>query len=505
MRVKDSIIKKRWIKVVVALLAAVILVLLVSKIFPVKQIEKNASVSSFSDNLDDQIPSIIKAYDIPGVSLAVIKEGKTVLVKAYGYKDAESLKELKPDDYMRVESISKSVTSWGIMKLYEQGEIDIDKPVKDYISSWEFPPSPNPADKVTIRQLLTHTSGLGIGDFLARYSPEESKPTLKETLTDGVKFINEPGKSFYYSNVGYNLMELVIEEVTQRDFAQYMESEVLLPLGMFDSSYNFKKELHSQMPKGHNLKGDIIEPYVYSYKASGGLTATVEDIATFVSAGMIGFRDEQNVISDESIELTRTPAVNSLGIYSLVYDSYGFGCYIETLPDGSIAIGHGGQGAGWMTHYQAVPETGDGIVILTNSQRSWPLISYIISDWTKWSGLPQMSMERIRIGIIVSWAFIGLVWFVCILNILKVLEGISLKKRFFTIKKMSAKTVLKLVAAGAICIVLIWLAQQDYLFISSVLPITSVWLFISGYIIAFLIGLNALVPQKKLSNTAAQS
>lgn len=490
------ILTKWWLKIAVSLITAALFVLLVCTVFPVKQIEHNDSLSHFTEHLDRRIPTLIEAYDIPGVSLAIVDEGKVVWTKAYGYADVKAGKKMSSNDYMRVESISKSVTAWGVMKLEEQGKIDLYTPISHYLSSWELPESPYNEEQITIKQLLSHTSGMYIGDFLARYNPKEKRPTLEETLTKEAILINEPGMKFSYSNVGYNLLELMIEQVTKMDFAEYMSSEVLLPLGMKNSSYDWNKEF-SQMPKGYNLKGEVIEPYVYSYKASGGLTATVEDIGLFVSSQMQEYNSSIEVLNNQSITEIRTSTVDKLGLYSLVFDTYGYGCYIENLPDGKKAIAHGGQGAGWMTHYHAVPQTGDGIVILTNSQRSWPFISYMLCDWSKWCGLPSLGMERIYVGIIASWVFMGLVWFICLIQLWRIIEGYVVKTRRFTLSaRWSVLRIVKIILAAVICIALLWCMGQDYLFVSSVLPIVSGWLCVSGFIIAGVLILSALFPKQ---------
>jgi CubicO group peptidase (beta-lactamase class C family) len=245
----------------------------------------------------------------------------------------------------------------------------------------------------------------------ASYAPEEKMPTLKEYLSKEAVLKQEPGLSFSYSNVGFNLLELMIEEVTGRDFAEYMEEEVLISLGMKNSSFNWNKKWEPAVPNGYDLKGNPIPVYVYPDKAAGNLFATVKDIATFITAGMTDF-SKQKVLNSQSINKLYSPVVDLSGEYGLAFDSYGLGHFIEKLSNGNKAVSHGGQGSGWMTHFHFLPETGDGIVILTNSQRSWPVFSYILSDWAEWSGISSVGMEQIIRGQKVLWIFIGLFLFI---------------------------------------------------------------------------------------------
>ena len=102
-----------------------------------------------------------------------------------------------------------------------------------------------------------------------------------------------PGKGFSYSNVGYNLLELIIEEVTERDFAEYMKNEILYPLGMYHSDFEWSEEALASAPLGYTLEGKPISPYRYPERSSGGLIASAEDIARFCIAEMSDFLNTQ--------------------------------------------------------------------------------------------------------------------------------------------------------------------------------------------------------------------
>ena len=91
-----------------------------------------------------------------------------------------------------------------------------------------------------------------------------------------------------------------------------------------------------------------------------------------------------------------------------LFDAYGCGHYLETLPNGVLSVSHAGQGSSIITHFQAVPTTGDGLVILTNSQRSWPFIAYLLRDWARWRAFPSVGMEKILWG---NWGLAGIAAF----------------------------------------------------------------------------------------------
>jgi CubicO group peptidase (beta-lactamase class C family) len=307
--------------------------------------QSRQTLDTFSNYLDGRINRLMNHYGVPGVSIALVHYGKLVWSAAYGYADLERDRKMSVNTVYRVESISKSVTAWGIMKLVEQGLIDLDEPVQQYLSSWELPESKYSEQMVTVRRLLSHSAGMPLGSIgeELEYAPQSDLPSSRDYLTHEAQVIREPGSGFLYSNVGFNLLELLIEEVTGRDFKEYMAEEVLIPLGMHNSSFAWNEKLHVLMARGYDLKGKPVPPYVYPVNASGGLLAPVEDIARFVSAGMTGSYYSADVLLEEgSILQIHTREVDIPGIYGFVADSYGFGHFIETLSDGRQAIWHGG-------------------------------------------------------------------------------------------------------------------------------------------------------------------
>lgn len=494
-----------WFKVLISLVVSFIIVISASKLYAVKGVKEQTSLDEFTSYLDERIPALMNDYGIPGVSISLVHKGRTTWSNAYGYADLESGRKMTVDTYCRVESISKSVTAWGVMKLVEQGKIDLDKPVKQYINDWELPESQFSGETITVRQLLTHTAGMPLGDIFERFSPMEKVPSLKESLSKHAILMQEPGLSFSYSNTGYDLLELLIEEVTGRDFAEYMEKEVLTPIGMHRSSFVWSERLEPGVPVGYDVNGNPVPVYVYPEKASGGLLACVEDIAAFISAGMPGYLYSGNeVLTPEYINLLYTPSVSKIDIYGLVFDSYGMGYYTETLPDGMQAVVNGGQGGGCMTEFYSVPKTGDGIVILTNSQRSWPFFGYILNDWAEWSGLTSVGMGKIIWAQGALWTLIGLILFFILLKAWGLVQGIvSCGRRFAPLSKQFRYLRLLQMAIFLVLVSgIIWCASQKYLFISSVFPTASSWLGISILGIAVILLFSALFPKIEDKNRA---
>ncbi len=486
---------KLRIGIPVIVIAAIISTFTVFGLNPIRgTVQPFAPSDKFIEHLDVRIHELMALYRIPGSSIALVKEGQIIWTNAYGYADQENGIKMTTDTPMRVQSISKPVTAWGIMRLVEQGKIDLDAPVVEYLKSWQFPEANISAETVSVRQLLSHTAGLPLGDVFTIYSPKEARPSLEEKLTQEAVLMREPGTTFSYSNTGYNLLELLIEEITGQDFAEYMERQILTPLGMSHSTFLWSEEVDPAVSVGYDLNGRPVPVYVYPEKASGGLFSTAKDIALFAIAGMPVF--SQQILSPGSIETMYMAESSEIGIYSLVFDGYGLGHYMERLPIGKRAVSHGGQGTGIMTHFHAVPETGDAMVILTNSQRSWPFISYILRDWGKWNGFPSLGMGRIIWGKYGLWAVIGVIWSVVLLQGIQLAVGIvggwrkvvRLRDRFRPIH------ILQLSAAFALTGGLYWCVSREYLFLTSVFPRASMSLAISVAALALILLLSALLP-----------
>ncbi len=454
-------------------------------------------LEAFTAYLDERVPALMGRYNIPGASIALVRGGELVWSNAYGYANLEAKRPMTVYSVCRAESISKSVTAWGVMKLVEQGSIELDVPVQQYLRDWHLPASEFDERAVTARMLLSASAGMPLGEIgrTAEYAPRSEMPSLRDYLAGEARLIQQPGSGYGYSNVGYNLLELLVEEVTGRDFAEYMESEVLHPLGMTAASFVWDESFAPLVPNGHEWNGAPVSPYVYPARASGGLFASVEDIARFVSGGMTGrYYTDRGVLSQDSLRQMYAPQVEVSGVYRFVSESYGFGHFIETIPNGQKAVWHGGQGHGWMTHFHLIPESGDGIVILTNSQRSWPLIAELLSDWMRWNGLGSVKFSRIVCATTVSWIITGLVALL-VLTLTVHLAGdvLSGTLRFapFVAESMRAR-LFKAAMGISVMAFLGWRTSQPYLFETSIFPTSAGWAGLSFLALSMVLIISAL-------------
>jgi CubicO group peptidase (beta-lactamase class C family) len=434
--------------------------------------------------LTDRVPRLMERLGVPGLVVVVLAEGKVAWARAFGSAEPAAAEPLSLASIVRVESISKPVTAWGVLRLVEKGRVALDDPVRDHLTRWTPPPGTPP---ITVGQLLSHTGGVGLGDYSARYPPEGARPSLPESLEREFEMGAAPGTGFRYSDTGFNLLQLLVEDVTGTPFATWMDREVLGPLGMHDATFRWTTEVARRLPAGHTLQGDPVAPYVYPGQGSGGLFATAHDLARFAAAGMEPpWRVPQSVLTDASIRRLQAERVRVGGLYGLVADGYGLGHFTERLSDGRRAVWHGGQGYGWMTHLHLVPATGDALVLLANSQRAWPLFAHVLRAWSGSLGVAPVGMARLTLAAPLAWGVILLL----VLGAVGVGMG-ALRRR----RVPGARSRLRPVrlAWGVVLLATVgWCATRDYLFLFSVLPGTARWLGVAGTLLGVALVFSAL-------------
>jgi CubicO group peptidase (beta-lactamase class C family) len=409
--------------------------------------------------LSDIVAARMDRDGVPGVVVTLIEDGRATWTGAFGLADPEARRPMTPDAVFRGESVSKPVTAWAAMVLAEAGRLDLDAPASDCLTRWRPPPG---TPSFTARQLLSQTAGLGLGDFAARYPPGGDRPDLPTHIAQDFAMIGPPGARFAYSDTGFNLLELMIEDCAGEDFATFAAREIFAPLGMVTATYDWPGP---GMPVGHDLRGFPVAPYVYPGRGSGGLFASAADIARLAEASLLP--EAQTVLSAGAVGMLHQPAARVGGLFGLAADGYALGHFTETLSDGRAAVWHGGQGYGWMTHLHLVPETGDGIVILANSQRAWPLFADVLRAWSEGIGAAPVGMSRVLWAERIAWGLM------CLLSAMSVV-ALAARRRCRgnrrAVRAMAGLAALPLVGWP------LWAATQDYLFLFSILPRLWPWL-----------------------------
>ncbi|SCY22724.1 CubicO group peptidase, beta-lactamase class C family [Alkaliphilus peptidifermentans DSM 18978] len=347
---------------------------------------KNEDIYSMIENLETKTPVLLKKFNIPGASISLIENGELKWIGTFGYADIEEKIEIHKDTVYQVASISKSVTALGIMKLVEDGILNLDDPIEKYITRWEIPESVYDKDEVTIRRLLSHTAGLSRGGGYPGYEPFNELPSLEESLSgigggsQPVKLIYEPGTRYFYSGGGYNLLQLLIEEVTGKDFVTYMDVTVITPLGMQDSSFRWIEKLQNRTAKAYNENLELLPNYLFTEKAAAGLYTTIEDLSKFVITSISNYK-EDNFLRQEIIQEMYSPVLEVGDLEGFIYETTALGHFVNTDKKSKPLIAHDGGNKGWKANFSLAPITGDGVVILTNGDNGTYLINEVLNSW----------------------------------------------------------------------------------------------------------------------------
>ncbi len=373
-------------------------------VYSSKASEGPSDANKFSQRLDKLVPKLLDESLTPGAAIAIIQNGQVIFKKGYGYADVEKKQLVTPQTGFNIGSISKTVAAWGVMRLVEQGKLELDTPVEKYLKRWHLPETEFDNNGVTVRRLLSHTAGLSLHGYPG-FGPDDKLPSVEESLsgkTNGsgdVHLIMEPGTKWKYSGGGYTLSQLLVEEITDQVFADYMREQVLRPLGMQRSDYRLSEEILAGSSVAYDGWGDPTPNPRFTAEAAAGLHTIVEDLATFAAAALAG-PDKQlpgrNILKPETIELMLAPAPASNGTYGLGYST-------RLLPNEKISKGHGGSNRGWQAYFQIIPESRDGIVIVTNSSNGSSVHRQVFCAWTEWltGETPERGCEQpIRIVLI---------------------------------------------------------------------------------------------------------
>ncbi|WP_299109980.1 serine hydrolase [uncultured Winogradskyella sp.] len=343
----------------------------------------NAQMTSEKEmqkSLDNSIPVALKENNVPGMAIAIIKNDRVIIKKGYGFSNVSLGVKVDSKTGFNIGSISKMFTAWGIMKMVEDGKIDLDTPVSTYITKWKLPTSKFDEDKVTIRNLLQHTAGLSVHGYNG-YESKEELTSITKSLSgnsreeEAVKLIMEPESKWQYSGGGYSILQLIIEEVSGETFGDYMQKNIFKPLKMKHTSFNIDKKILKKSAKAYDEEGNEIPLQLFNAQAAAGLHTTIDDLILFAKASF----SKNTVLTEKSISLLRTPTELSKG-------NYGMG-YMEMNRFGDFTLhGHGGSNEGWHSGFMLDFESKSGIIILTNGSSGRNVLFGGLKDWAQWHG-----------------------------------------------------------------------------------------------------------------------
>lgn len=331
------------------------------------------------------------ALGVPAVSVAVIHDGRIDWAQAWGVADAETGRAATPHTLFQAASMSKPIAALAALVMMDAGEVELDDDVNQYLTSWKVPENRFTTTRpVTLRGLLSHTAGVTVHGFPG-YASNEPVPTTVQVLdaagptnTAAIRVDTMPGSLWRYSGGGYTIAQLLLQDVSGVPYAELLQTRVLKPLGMNESTHEqpLPAHLRERAATAYTADGTAIEGRYHTYPemAAAGLWTTPSDYARYIIGIQDALRGEpETIISRETAEEMLTH----------VMGSYGVGVRVTGEGD-SLRFSHGGANAGFRSMFHAYPELGAGIVVMTNSDNGAGLAQEIILAAARvydWPGL----------------------------------------------------------------------------------------------------------------------
>lgn len=312
----------------------------------------------------------LEKYHIKGIALAIISDMEDVKIDCEG--EGINKQQVTDTSLFSVGSISKWVTAWGIMKLHQDGVIDIDQSVTKYLSDLSV--YVKLRTDITVRQLLSHTSGLASKIYIGKSMGKKTK--IKDCFLNSRDVYKElkvrfnPGEKFEYTGSGYTLLQLIIEKVSGISFEQYMTENVFRPLGMTNSYFHVPRELLDDS-KSIRMKNNNLREYS---KAAAGLYTNISDLIKFAKANMeSSIEKNDGILNKFYVNLMQQRVRREI--------PYGLGNYIYSLPNDNKVVMHDGLNIGWMSRVLILPHKSKGIIILCRGNNASKCISQITLQW----------------------------------------------------------------------------------------------------------------------------
>jgi CubicO group peptidase (beta-lactamase class C family) len=324
-----------------------------------------------------RIGGILNRWPAVGLAVGVVRNGSLEFFFGHGVADIASSTPVTEDTVFRIGSITKTFTAIAVMQLWEQGLVDLDAPVNDYLRAYTLIPAKNTHRPATVRHLLTHTSGipevLYPSRILAPVFGEMVKlgrpvPSLADHYRGGIRLAAEPGTRYTYSDDGFATLGQIVEDVSGMPFDRYLRRRIFEPLGMADTDLLRSDRVKAGLATGYDLgsKGaKAVDDGELITAGGGAIFSTPRDMARYVSALLGGGANEHgSVLNPETLatmfapQYRPDPRIPGLGL-----------AFLRVDVGGHLAVEHGGILPGFTSQIFFAPDDGVGVIAFTNGAR----------------------------------------------------------------------------------------------------------------------------------------
>ena len=339
----------------------------------------------------------MKNYNVKGVSIAVINNGRIEWAKGYGIRDADAGLPVTVDTIFQAGSVSKPVAAMAALKMVQDGKLRLDEDVNIKLVSWKMPENEFTNErKVTLRALLSHSAGTSIWGFGGYPADSKLLPSVPQILDGGapantkpVRVVERPGTKWSYSGGGFTVMQLLLTDVSKKPFPQLMEETVLKKLDMDHSTYEqvLPPDFLTQASIGYGPRGERppFKWFIHPEMAAAGLWTTPSDLARFAIELQQAYAGKsKKVLSREMVKQMLTKQVGG----------WGLGITVNGDGDRALRFSHGGANTGFRTRMVAYAATGQGAIVMTNGEQGDALCGEILRGIARVYGWADYVAEK---------------------------------------------------------------------------------------------------------------
>lgn len=319
------------------------------------------------------IPEKMKKENAAGVALVVVKDNQILFQKGFGFSDKEKNTPIDPKKTVfRLASISKVFTASAVMQLVEQGKIDLNKDIVNYMGGLKY--QNNMGEPVTMEHLLTHTTGFDYVDPRPEdiHYQENDYTMLKDYVEDNMPtVVRKPGDTYTYDNFASMLQGYIVQNLTNTPFYKYMAKNIFYPLEMHNSSFVMTNFIKEKLATGYDAKGNVIPFYQTrpTDMPQGSMFSTGSDVANFMIARLNDGKFKNNqILQKETVEDMQKTKFALHPKYPNM--TYGFEFFSPQSHNGQYVFGKGGNIPGFSSLMWLIPEHKIGVFVVTNKDSS---------------------------------------------------------------------------------------------------------------------------------------
>lgn len=309
---------------------------------------------------------------VPALSIALVDDQQLIWAEGFGHADRERRLPATPETVYQIGSITKVLSTLAVMQLVDQGRMDLDRPITDYLPEFGMRTRWPQAAPITPRALLCHHAGLPTYLLKGFFSNRSLDELLHELRDEHLAF--EPHTVFNYSNLGFNLLGLAVERLSGRPYAQAMQQQLLAPLGMAHTGFAPDGAIGARLARGYVHDAPVLPTPIRDVPA-GGLYSNVLDLARFMR-GMLagGVLDNTRVLGESTLRATFEPQYPGLPLD--FGQRFGLGWMLSGLPvaGGGQQAWHNGGTKAFVSQLVLLPESKLGVVVLANADNAGDLV-----------------------------------------------------------------------------------------------------------------------------------